>query len=139
MFSRKKILPLDYPNISKSGPYLFSPLNEKQDYFWLFLQIFVCKNWGWSKVKGLESKSNIACAGIKNPGLLNVQKILSHHFPIFWLLVPNDVSEKFQPGFSSLAAFPGITPTFVKNKLHWIRQNLMLNQLAPIQNPKNEK
>ena len=72
----------------------------------------------WSKVKGSESKSNIACAGIKNLGLLNAQKILSHHFPIFWLLVPNDVSEKFQPGFSSLAAFPGITPTFVKNKLH---------------------
>ena len=35
-----KIQPLGYPTIAKWRPYLFSPLNEKQDYlrtFWAFL------------------------------------------------------------------------------------------------------
>ena len=67
-----------------------------------------------SKVKGSESKSNIACAAVNNLGLLNVQNVWSQHSPILWLLVPNDVSEKFKPRFSSLAAFPGTTPTFCK-------------------------
>ena len=67
------------------------------------------------QVKGSESKSNIENAAANNPGLFNMQKVWSQNFPNLQLLVPNDVSEKPQPRLPSWAAFPGFTPTFLKN------------------------
>ena len=63
---------------------------------------------------GIIKISYIAYAGAINPGLLGRQKVWRNLFPILWLLVANDVSEKFQPGFSSLAASPNTTPTLKK-------------------------
>ena len=62
----------------------------------------------WSFLLLLEQKA-------VNSGLLNTQNIWSHHLPILRLLLPNDVSEKFPPQFSSLAAFLGAT-SFLKKK-----------------------
>ena len=43
-------------------------------------------------------------------------------------------------GFSNLAAFLGTTPIFLeKNELDYLMKILMLNRLAAISNPKNEK
>ena len=56
----------------------------------------------------------IAYAGAINPGLLGRQNVWPKLFPILWLLVAYDVSEKFQPGFSSLAASASTTPTLKK-------------------------
>ena len=42
-------------------------------------------------------------------------------------------------GFSSLAVFLVAMPTFLKKWVRYLIQNLMLNRLAPVSNPKNEK
>ena len=47
-------------------------------------------------------------------GLLGRQIVWPNLFPILWLLLANDVSEKFQPGFSNLAASPSTKPTLKK-------------------------
>ena len=64
----------------------------------------------WSKVKGSESKSNLAYAGATNPGVKSIQRVGSHHFPVLSLSVLKVVFFKFQPTFPSLAAFPGTMP-----------------------------
>ena len=56
----------------------------------------------------------MAYAGAINPGLLGRQKVWPNFFPILWLLVANDILEKFQPGFSSLASSPSTTATLKK-------------------------
>ena len=63
---------------------------------------------------GIIKISYTAYTGDINPGLLGRQKIRPNLFPILWLLVANDISENFKPGFSSLAACPSTTPTFKK-------------------------
>ena len=63
---------------------------------------------------GIIKISYMAYAGAINPGLLGRQKGWPNLFPILWLLVANDVLEKFQPGFSSLASSPSTTATLKK-------------------------
>ena len=66
-----------------------------------------------------------------NSGLLNTQNIWSHHLPILRLLLPNDVSEKFPPQFSSLAAFLGATSFLKKKKKKNWRISLCETKLFP--------
>lgn len=74
-----------------------------------------------------------------NPGLLNTPNFSSHNFPNLQSLVRSNHSEKFPSKISSLAAFLGATPTFLKkDELDIFMQNLMPNLLAPIQNLRNE-
>ena len=46
----------------------------------------------WCKVKGSESKSNLAYAGATIPGVWNIQMVRSHHMPVLSLSVPKVVS-----------------------------------------------
>ena len=46
---------------------------------------------------------------------------------------------KILTGFSSLAAFLCTKPTFLKKIVSCLGQNLILDRLAPVSNPKNEK
>ena len=46
---------------------------------------------------------------------------------------------KILTGFWNLAAFLGTTTTFCMYEADYLKQNIMLNQLAPTSNPKNEK
>ena len=49
--------------------YLVLVFQEKYDYFLLHFGYFLVKKGAWSKVKGSESKSNLAYARAMTPGV----------------------------------------------------------------------
>ena len=49
--------------------------------FWLLF----AKKWAWSKVKGSQSKFDIAYFTNTIPGHVPLQNVLLHHFPVLWL------------------------------------------------------
>ena len=73
---------------------------------------FCVKKGAWLHFKDLELKSNLAYARATIPGIHNMQRVWSHHMPVLSLSVPKVIFLKFHTTFSSLAAFPGTTPTF---------------------------
>ena len=75
------------------------------------------KKGAWTKVKGSESKPNIAYAGATIPGVQNMQRVASHHLPVLSLLVPKVTFFQLQPIFSSLAASIGTTPQLLMKKI----------------------
>ena len=85
-----------------------------------------------SRIKGLESKFVKILYIYKN--------ILVPTSSSFAAIDYKGHFRKVLTRFSSLSAFLGTTPTFLKkNETGYLKQNLMLNQLSPISNPKNEK
>ena len=114
-FSMKKIYPSGYPNMQKSRLYLVSILNKKYNYFLRYFSYFLVKVGVWSKVKRSKSKSNLAYAGVITPGVQNMQRVRSHHFPVLSLWCQRSFCLNFNPLFSSLAAFLGATSE------HWTK------------------
>ena len=107
---KEKVQASGNPKIEKSRPYLFSPSNEKYNYFLLHFGHFGVKKGAWSIVTGSQSTSNIAYTGTTICGLLNMQKFRSYRLSNFPQVVTTDVFFQFQTTFSSLAAFLGTTP-----------------------------
>ena len=128
----EKRQPLGYPNMSKSRLYLLSCFREKYDYFLQYLDYF-CPNRAGSQVKGLESKFDKTYFIHAIPGQLPVKKILVSTFSSFAVIDRKAWIFKFD-SFSSYHTY-----IFEKTELDLLMQSLMLNRLAPISNPKNEK
>ena len=87
------------------------PFPEKTGSLFAIFGLFLPGNRVGSKIKVLESKCKF------------VKKCLFKHFPVLQLYKGH--FRNILTGFLSLAAYP--------------MQNLMLNRLTPISNPKNEK
>ena len=113
--SGRKLHPLSYPNMSKSRLCFLLPFQGQHDYFLQYLGCF-CQETGQSQ----KSRG-------QNQNLTKFSKFVKtcwfQHFPV--LQVYRGHLRKIFTGFSSLAAD--------------LIKNLMLNRLAPISNPKNEK
>ena len=89
-----------------------------------------------SQVKGLEPKSNKSYFIQTIPDL----QFWLQHFPVLWLEITKDISERFQQGFSSLDAFSWYHAHISeKGELDLLTQNLLLNLLEPISIPKMKK
>ena len=101
-----------YPKIAKSRPYLVPIFQEKYNYFLSYFGCFLLKKGAWWHFKGSESKSHLAYAGAMVPGVLNMQRVWSHHFLVLSFVESKDIFFKFGTTFSKLAAFLVTTPTF---------------------------
>ena len=102
-------------------------INNFKDKIWL-QAILIWKNQGsllyfgnfflekeaWSKFKESDSKSNTVYAEGTTSGVYNMQRVGSHHFPMFSLSVIKVVLFQFQPIVSSLAAFLATMPIRLK-------------------------
>ena len=129
----KKIYPSGYPNMQKSRLYLVSILNKKYNYFLRYFSYFLVKVGVWSKVKRSKSKSNLAYAGVITPGVQNMQRVRSHHFPVLSLLVPKVILFKFQPTCFKFGCFSGChVRTLDKNRFYFPTQNSILHPQTPI-------
>ena len=134
---KTQIHPSRYP--SMSTPTLVPPLPFTWKIGLLFkpFQRFLVKIRARSKVEGLELKSNIVYTGSTNPGILNMQNIWSHHFPILSLLVTKVVFFNFNPLFQVDCFSWYHTHLIGKNTFDFLNENLILNWLAQIWKPKN--
>ena len=103
-------MPLGYPKIAKSRPYLVPIFQERYDYFLSYFGRFLLKKGAWSHFKGSESKSHLAYAGAMIPGVSNMQRVWPHHFPALSFVESKDIFFKFRTTFSSVASFLGTTP-----------------------------
>ena len=93
----------------------------------------------WCKVKGSESKSNLAYAGATIPGVLNMQKVRSLHMPVLSLSVLKVVF-LISNHFFKFGCFSRYHSHFLeKNEFDFLVQNLILNSLAQFLNPKCER
>ena len=90
-----------------SNPVDLVPFKWKIGLLFALFERFLVKKRAWCKVKGSESKSNLAYAGATIPRVLNMQRVWSHHMPVLSLLVTKVVLFNFQTTFSSLADFLG--------------------------------
>ena len=108
--AKVKTMPLGYPKITKSRPYLVPIFQEKYDYFLSYFGRFLLKKGAWSHFKGSESKSHLAYAGAMIPGVSNMQRVWPHHFPVLSFVESKDIFFKFRTTFSSVASFLGTTP-----------------------------
>ena len=112
----------EIPKICTFGPtyriaiYLIAllPFKWKIGLLFALFEHFLVKIRPWPKVKGSKSISNLAYAAATIPGVSNMQRVWSHHFPILSFMKSKDVFFKFRTTFSSWAAFLGTTPTFFK-------------------------
>ena len=75
------------------------------------------------------------------PGQLPAKKVWFQHFPVLWHRSQSTFQKNFSTGFQVFVCFFFWCHAcvFEKNELNFLMQNLLLNQLAPISNPKNEK
>ena len=80
-----EIEPSDYQSNAKSRPYLVPTFQEKYDYFLLHFGCFLVKKGAWSRVKGLESKSDVPYCSLTIPGHISVKKVWSQHLPVLRL------------------------------------------------------
>ena len=77
-----------------------SPFKWKIGLLFALFESFSVKIRAWSKVKGSEPKSNLAYAGATISGVLNMQRVLSHHLLVLRILESKDVFlKKFKPSF----------------------------------------
>ena len=124
--------------MSESRFYLLSPFREKYDYFLQYLGYFFTANREGSQVKELESK--FGKSYFIHTNQLTVKKIL---IPTFSSFGATDHKGHFKKMLTRIFKFGCFSwyhaYIFEKNKLDFLMQNLMVNLLAPISNPKNEK
>ena len=88
--------------LSKSinpNPVALLPFKRKIRLLFGPFERFLVKKRAWSKIKGSESKSNLAYAGATIPGVLNMQRVRSHHMPVLSLSVLKVVFLNFKPLF----------------------------------------
>ena len=77
-----------------------SPFKWKIGLLFALFEGFSVKIRAWSKAIGSESKSNLAYAGATISGVLNMQRVLSHHLLVLRILETKDVFlKKFKPSF----------------------------------------
>ena len=84
----------------KTNPAALSPFKWKIGLLFALFENFSVKIRAWSKVKGSESKSNLAYAAATISGVLNMQRVLSYHLLVLRILESKDVFlKKFKPRF----------------------------------------
>ena len=79
---KDKTIPLGFPKIEKSRPYLVPNFQEKYDYFLSYFGRFLVKKEAWSHFKDSESKSHLAYTGAAIPRVSNMQRVWSHYMPV---------------------------------------------------------
>ena len=93
-----------------------------------------------SQVKGLESKIDKTYFIHTIPGQFHVKQNWFQHFPVLGLQISKDTSQKKLTRIFKFGCFSWYHAyIFEENELNTLMQNLMLNRLTPIPNPKNEK
>ena len=135
---KKKFQPLSYPNLSKSELYFFSLFREKYYYFLRYLGYF-CQETGRGH-KWKRQNQNLTYPILPTRFLVNflLKKIVSHTFHFYSYKSQRTFQKHFNPDFQVLPLFLVSHQHIWNNKLEILMQNLMLNPLAPISNPKNE-
>ena len=135
-----KTMPLCYPKITKSRPYLVPTFQEKYDYFLSHFGGILVKKGAWSHFKGSESKSHLAYTGTTIPGIQNMQRVWSQHMPVLSLSVTKVVFFLiFNHFFKFRCFFRYHAPTIEKNEVDFLVQNLILSRMAPVWNFKTLK